>query len=89
MSKNNVAKSHASLPANVPPPHSVLGGSENHIGADGDPKSVVADKRDLNEHANNCESHKNKRNRKSEVHNAAPWRCHRTSDQRFSDRAFM
>src|SRR5215510_158058 len=69
--------------------YSLVCGSENYIGADGNPKSVVADKRDLNEHANNCESHKNKRKRKSEVHNASPWRCLRTSEQRFSNRAFM
>ena len=36
-----------------------MGGSENDIGTDGNPKSVVTDKRDLNEHANNCESHEN------------------------------
>src|SRR5215468_12154630 len=64
----------ASLPA--------TGGHENHIGADGHPESIVADKRDLNEHANNCESHKNKRKRKSEVHKPLPGVAtgHRTDD---------
>ena len=47
-------------------------GSENDIGADRNPKGVVADKGDLDEHPHNCEPRKNERERKSKIHYASP-----------------
>ena len=51
-----------------------LGGSENDIGADCNPKGVVADKGDFDEYPHNCEPRKNERERKSKIHYAPPMR---------------
>jgi hypothetical protein len=47
-------------------------GSENDVGGNHNPKCVVADKGDLDEHAHNRKAHHNERERKSKPHCASP-----------------
>jgi hypothetical protein len=65
-----------------------LGSRENDIGADRNPKGVVADKGDLDEYPHNREPRKNERERKSKIHNTSPFRCNKTN-KRFSQRALL
>jgi hypothetical protein len=48
------------------------GGGENDVGRDGDPKGVLADKRNLDEYPDDCESRENERERKSIIHPDPP-----------------
>ena len=60
------------------------GAGQNDIGRDHDPKCVVADEGDLDEHPHDCKAHHYERKRKSKPHDTSPMRRNK-SNKRFRD----
>src|SRR5215510_16611275 len=54
--------------------------SEKDIGRNRNPKCILANKRDLDEHPYNCETYKNERERKTKLHYATPLRLNMNSN---------
>jgi hypothetical protein len=72
------------VPSSSPPIQTTIsiivatsGSSENDIAGNHNPKCVVADKGDIDEHAHDREPHKNERESKSKPHYASPLRCNK------------